>query len=215
MRIHVLPAALWLASILPARAANPTEAAAILKAQCLSCHNDSVTLSGLNLARRETAIKGGGRGAAIVPGNPAASLLMRAVRREGPLAMPPTKALSPAEVAAIETWIASGAAWPAAMETPRSTWWSFQKASRPPVPDLSDSWARGPVDRFLLARMKERSLTPAAEAPRPVLIRRLYYSLTGLAPSYDEVRAFEADTRPDAYERLTARLLESRHYGER
>jgi hypothetical protein len=96
----------------------------------------------------------------------------------------------------------------------RDTWWSWRPLERPEPPEVSDAaWVRTPVDRFVLARLEERGIAPAPEASRAVLIRRASYDLTGLPPTPEEVRAFELDARPDAYERLVDRLLASPEHG--
>ena len=69
--------------------------------------------------------------------------------------------------------------------------------------------------RFILARLEKEGLTPSPEAEKPTLIRRLYIDLVGLLPTPEEVDAFATDARPDAYERVVDRVLESPHYGER
>ncbi len=76
-------------------------------------------------------------------------------------------------------------------------------------------WARNPIDRFILARLEKESLAPSPEADKTTLIRRVALDLTGLPPTPAEVDAFLLDNRPDAYEHLVDRLLESPHYGER
>ena len=106
---------------------------------------------------------------------------------------------------------------------PEPTWtdaqrqhWSFRPLGRPAVPQVKDQgWVRNPVDAFVLEQLEEFGLTPAAEADRVTLIRRLRFDLTGLPPTPAEVDAFVADTRSDAYERLVDRLLASPQYGER
>ena len=77
------------------------------------------------------------------------------------------------------------------------------------------NWARNPIDRFIQATLAKHGLSPAPEADRRTLIRRLSFDLTGLPPARDEVAAFLADPAPDAYERLVDRLLASPRYGER
>jgi hypothetical protein len=77
------------------------------------------------------------------------------------------------------------------------------------------AWVRNPIDAFITAGHEARGLTPAPEAPRRVLIRRLYLDLIGLPPSPEEVQAFINDPAPDAYENLVERLLASPHHGER
>jgi hypothetical protein len=103
-----------------------------------------------------------------------------------------------------------------ASPAPRSTHWSFQPLQRPEIPGVQDqSWARNPIDAFVLARLERESIAPAPEADRRTLLRRLSFDLTGLPPKSEEVQAFLSDNRPDAYERLIDRLLASPHYGER
>ena len=84
------------------------------------------------------------------------------------------------------------------------------------VPEIhGHAWVRNEIDRYLLKSMEERRIAPSPEADRETLIRRLSFDLTGLPPTAEEVDAFLADTRADAYERLVDRLLASPHYGER
>jgi Protein of unknown function (DUF1549)/Protein of unknown function (DUF1553) len=106
------------------------------------------------------------------------------------------------------------AAQPAA--DPRRDHWAFKPPERPPVPQLrSSNWPRNSIDHFVLARLEREQLSPAAEADRPALIRRLSLDLTGLPPTLKELDEFLADRGPGAYERQVERLLASPHYGER
>ncbi|MGL4554189.1 MAG: DUF1549 and DUF1553 domain-containing protein, partial [Gemmataceae bacterium] len=150
------------------------------------------------------------------------SLLLRAVRCDGELKMPPKEKdrLTPAQVAAVEVWIKAGAVWPeaktavaalSAVAEARKTHWSYQPIGRPTPP----AGAAHPVDAFLSAKLKEKGLTSAPEADRRTLVRRLSFDLVGLPPQPEDVDAFVADRRPDAYERLVDRLLASPGYGER
>jgi hypothetical protein len=94
--------------------------------------------------------------------------------------------------------------------------WAFVPPTRPEAPAVTDeSWVRNPIDRFVLARLEKEGIRPSPEAERATLIRRLSLDLIGLPPSIVEVDEFLGDTRPDAYERLVNRLLDSPHYGER
>ncbi|WP_165233442.1 DUF1549 and DUF1553 domain-containing protein [Aquisphaera insulae] len=94
--------------------------------------------------------------------------------------------------------------------------WAYQPVVRPDPPKVRrDGWVRTPVDRFVLAELESADLAPSAEADRVTLIRRLTYDLTGLPPSPSAVAGFLGDRRPDAYERLVDRLLESPQYGVR
>ncbi|HEY8458893.1 MAG TPA: DUF1549 domain-containing protein, partial [Blastocatellia bacterium] len=114
-------------------------------------------------------------------------------------------------------WIDQGAAWPGGereKELPRH--WAYVKPVRPPLPQTKNrSWARNPIDHFILARLEKEGLAPSPEAAKETLVRRLYLDLIGLPPSPKEVDQFLADASPDAYERLVDRLLASPHYGER
>lgn len=94
--------------------------------------------------------------------------------------------------------------------------WAFQPIKRPALPQVKHSpWLRTSVDPFIVARLEKKGLTPAGEAPRATLLRRLSFDLTGLPPTPQELAAFEADASPDAYDRLVERLLASPRYGER
>ena len=207
----------FLAIGMPLAAADPaTRALEILSSNCAQCHAKALTMAGLDLSSREAMLQGGTRGAAVVPGNAAASRLIAAVERKDPkLAMPPTKALAPADVAVLRQWIDSGAAWPEGIAVKKSTWWSLQKPVRPSAPRSGDTWARNEIDEFVLAKLRASGLKPAPEADRRTLIRRLTFDLTGLPPTPAEVKAFEADRSADAWTKLVERLLGSPRYGEK
>ena len=193
------------------------EASAIIEAKCLSCHGDA-RMSDLDLRERATILKGGKRGPALVPGDAEASLLYKAVRREGELQMPPGKAaLTPAEVSILRDWINAGARRESTSAASNaSSWWSFRKPVRPPVPAVKNaSWVRNPIDAFILATLEQKGLRPAAPADRRTLVRRAYFDLHGLPPTPDQVDQFVNDQSADAYEKLVDRLLASPRYGER
>lgn len=97
----------------------------------------------------------------------------------------------------------------------RRNWWSFQPVQRPEVPKSASPWVRTPVDAFLLAAMRAQGVVPSPDESKVRLIRRVTLDLTGLPPTPQEVKAFLADRRPDAYDRLLDRLLNSPQYGER
>ncbi|MDR3632551.1 MAG: DUF1549 domain-containing protein [Isosphaeraceae bacterium] len=203
----------------------------ILAANCLSCHGEKKERGGLRLTSRESLLAGGDSGPAVVPGKPEESLLIEAIH-QGSLKMPPKGKLSEREVAALEQWVKLGAPWPggsngsagnasrrargAGFSDEDRNWWAFQPVREPAVPvTAEDRWSRNPVDRFVGSRLHEAGLTPAPEADRITLIRRLSFDLIGLPPSRAEIDAFLADTSSDAYERLVDRLLASPRYGER
>lgn len=215
----------------------------LLVQRCVSCHGPEEQEGALRLDSREALLQGGEKGAAIVAGKASESLLMQAVRHATEeLAMPPKEKLSDREVAALETWIDHGAPWPAdeapmaaessgerignALEDERNPivrifrgerldLWSLKPVVRPTVPDsVTSDWIKNDIDRFILSRLEAERLAPSDEVDRRALIRRVTYDLTGLPPSAEEVEAFVADPRSDAYERLVERLLASPRYGE-
>jgi hypothetical protein len=94
--------------------------------------------------------------------------------------------------------------------------WAFLPVQRPALPDVSDpAWSCNPIDRFVLARMEATGVKPGGSADRRTLIRRLYLDLIGLPPTPNEVRAFLADSSPDAVDRVVDDLLARPQYGER
>ncbi len=193
----------------------------LLSTKCAACHNDKLLTSGLSVGSRESILMGGNRGQAAFPGSPEDSLLIHATRHTDELKMPPGGRLAPEEIAALVRWVQLGLPWPAAVRAKgpaddSSTHWSFQPIRRPRPPEVSrESWVRNPIDRFILARIENKGLTPSPEAERTTLIRRLYIDLVGLLPAPEEVDAFVNDDRPDAYEQLVDQVLDSPHYGER
>ena len=190
----------------------------LLEARCMACHNAKAQSGGLAMTSREALLTGGNRGAAVVPSDPGASLLIQAVRQDGDLKMPPGGALSPAEQDLLARWVAGGAVWSASADAGggKPLHWSFQPIKRPEPPKaVWPEIARNPIDQFIQAKLAEAKLKPSPEADRATLIRRLSLDITGLPPTPAEVAAFVADERADAYEQLVDKLLASPHYGER
>lgn len=200
----------------------------LLVQHCLECHDGPRPKGGLSLASRAGWERGGDSGPALVPGDPARSLLVRAVRYEdSDLRMPPTGRLDDAELATLIEWVRLGAPDPREAEAEPELrggidleagrgHWAFRPLADPAPPAVRDeAWVRGPLDRFVLARLEGEGLTPAAPAPRRAWLRRVSFDLIGLPPSEDELAAFLADQEPGAHERVVERLLASPHYGER
>jgi len=196
----------------------------IFASACLGCHGPEKSKGGLRLDRKADAMRGGGDGPAIAPGDGAGSLLMQLVAGlEADRTMPPKGSrLTSEQVGVIRAWIDQGADWPddsdATAEADPRDWWSLRPLARPvpPVPRPEDAGrVRNPVDAFVLAKVREQGLIPSSEADRRTLIRRLSFDLIGLPPTPEEFDAFEADPAPDAYERLVDRLLASPAHGER
>ena len=193
----------------------------VLRNKCGGCHNDKLLTSGLSIESREAILRGGNRGEVVSPGLPEESRLVRAVRRQGELKMPPDESLATQEVSALVRWIQMRLPWPARVpggenSGKTSMHWAFQPIRRPIEPTVTDpSWVSNPIDSFILAHLDQKGLKPAPEAEKTTLIRRAYLDLIGLLPRPEEVETFVGDTRSDAYERLIDQLLESPHYGER
>ncbi len=190
------------------------DVAPIFRARCIECHGEKTTKSGLRLDDRAAAFQGGESGEpAIVPGHADQSRLYQLIAGLDPeLRMPPKGSpLGESDVAAIRAWIDEGAVWPDAP----AKHWAYVKPVRPAPPEPKRvAWAKGPIDRFVLARLEREGLAPSPEADPPTLIRRVWLDVLGLPPTPDEVDAFVADPAPDAYERMVDRAFESPHAGE-
>src|ERR1039457_7123008 len=190
--------------------------------RCFGCHGAGASpMGGLRLDNRESILHGGGRGPAVVAGEPNESLLIRALRQtDDSLKMPPGKKLSDAEIATLAQWIAMGARWaaaqPAADDAPAQRYWALVPPKDPAPPQVKNSdWVKSPIDAFVLAGLEAKNLKPAPPASKRELIRRATFDLTGLPPTPEEVQAFLSDQKPDAFARLVDRLLASPRYGER
>lgn len=202
----------------------------VLVEHCYECHSSkSETLrAGLLVDSKQGLIDGGDSGGAIVPGKPDESILLDSLHYE-PFGyqMPPSGKLPDQVIADFKRWIEMGAPDPrtdAAAHTSktefdidsRRSFWSFQVPLSSDTPRVKQAdWPRQKLDFFILARLEEKGLQPTDEADRATLIRRAYFDLIGLPPSYEEIQQFVGDTDPDAYAKLIDRLLASAHYGER
>ncbi|NBO93103.1 MAG: DUF1549 domain-containing protein, partial [Planctomycetia bacterium] len=203
----------------------------LLVEKCQSCHGEKKAKGGLRLDSRAAMLKGGDTGPTIVPGKPGDSLLIKAVGYSGDLKMPPKEKLSPKEIEHLTQWIAQGALWPGrdgsafspspspfgkfTVSTDQQRWWAFQPLRSVKTPTVRNiSWPREPLDRFILAELEKRDLSPTTEAERRVLLRRVTFDLTGLPPTPDEVDAFLGDNSPNAYAHVVDRLLASPTYGQ-
>ncbi|MFO0881617.1 MAG: PSD1 and planctomycete cytochrome C domain-containing protein [Gemmataceae bacterium] len=201
----------------------------LLHKHCLNCHSREAKKSrgGLLLDSRAAVLAGGDSGPAVVPGQPAKSLLIQSVRyAHATLAMPPAGKLGAREVAVLEEWVTRGVPYPGPNQgtvarggidlAAGRKFWSFQPLSSAPPPAVRQgNWPRRRSDLYLLGAMEQRGLTPSPEADRRTLLRRVTFDLTGLPPSPGELEEFLADQRPDAYERAVERLLHSPAHGER
>jgi cytochrome c1 len=199
----------------------------LIQENCAPCHGATSLVSAeLNLTSREHALKGGSRGAAIVPGKALESKVYRfAAHLEEPH-MPPNRPLSAAQLKVLKDWIDQGAEWAATgpvssveanlalakledrpIKPQERAWWAFKKPVRS---DKANS-----VDGFLKAKWTEKGVAPSVRADKRTLVRRAYLDIIGIPPTREQVASFLADSRPNAWEVLVDQLLASPHYGER
>ena len=202
----------------------------IMERSCWNCHGEAAQLSELDLRTRDSALAGGTRGPAILPGRAEDSRLFQMVAGLGQPAMPMTgTALSAVEISAVRTWINDGAHWDTGGTTDVTVALSVIENSELP-PDARDYWAfklprrltvptsdtyEHPVDRFLDTARREVGVTAGPKADPLTRLRRAYLDLTGLPPTPAQTDEFLADTERGAWERLIEQLLASPHYGER
>ena len=214
----------------------------LLERTCLRCHGPEKHKADLRLDSREAALKGGESGPALVPGKPEESLLLKLVRHaEADRKMPPKEKLHDDEIASIERWIADGAPWaegavspesvPASGEKIGDAWsdprnpivkifggkrldlWSLKAIADPPPPPIKNREAKNPIDAFVFAKLDAANAQPVAEADPRTLCRRLYFDLTGLPPSPEEIASFlslssfrlsRTEATPDPWLRTTS-----------
>ena len=203
----------------------------VLVEHCYQCHSAQAQANkklrgGLLLDSRQGGIKGGDSGPAIVPGKAKDSLLLKALKHEGEVRMPPKGKLPDAVLADFARWIDMGAADPRNGKTEPAKsgsnlaegrrFWSFQPLKHAPLPKVKDAaWPKTSIDHFILAKLEEKHLRPVPPADKRTLLRRAHFDLIGLPPSPEEVAAFLEDHSPSAFARVIDRLLASPQYGER
>ena len=185
----------------------------ILSDNCFQCHGPdaSTRLADLRLDVREGAFGSRDNGIPIVPGDPESSLVVKRLTHEQEaLRMPPVysrKELTEEQIGVIRNWIEQGADW--------SEHWAFRAPVEPELPTVkNESWARNPIDRFILARLESEGFEPAPEADRHTLARRVALDLTGLPPVPEVVERFVNDKSATAYDNLIEHYLTSEAYGE-
>ena len=218
---------LFVLSVSLCRAATPTfqhEVLPVFEKRCVSCHGAAKSsMGGLNLQSLEGVMAGGSNGVIVVPGKPDESRLWMLVR-DGKMPMGgPT--LTDEEKALVHDWIEKGQ-FPAREDVATATrkqnidkgrgWWSFQRPVKPAVPTvLNTAKVRTPIDAFVEKNLEQKKWVIGPEADKRTLIRRVYFDLTGLPPTPEQVKAYVTDSKPGAYERLIDQLLASSQYGER
>ncbi|MEM7144400.1 MAG: PSD1 and planctomycete cytochrome C domain-containing protein [Verrucomicrobiota bacterium] len=186
----------------------------ILSENCYQCHGPDAEerKADLRLDTEAGAKADLGGYHAVVSGDLSTSeLVARILAEDHDELMPPPKSkkrLTSEQKETLQRWIEEGAKF--------EKHWAFEPVAKSVPPKVKDeSWARNEIDHFILARQDAAGIAPSPQAPREVLIRRLYLDLIGLLPSPEEVHAFVHDKRPDAYDRLVTHLLSSVHHGER
>ncbi len=174
-----------------------TQVQPLLARTCFTCHNDRNRTSGLSLQSKSAIQQGGNRG-------PATDRILAALEHTGDLKMPPSGKLPAADIALLQRWVKAG--FPGLPESAANTaptrHWAFQKPRRQP----------GTIDSFIAAGLAKAGLTPAPEADKTTLLRRLHLDLTGLPPTPREIDDFLQNPN---YEQTVEKLLASPHYGER
>ena len=210
----------------------------IFENSCWGCHSGEIQSSRLDLSTRQSAIKGGDRGTALVPGRAQDSRLYRLVAGLDKPPMPLGGQLTPAQIAMLKEWIDQGAPWDAAppatgavttaggvsktiaalenFQLPKGArdYWAFKLPVQAPLPEVAGDHTN-PIDRFLAKKREEKHLRAAPQADALTLVRRAYLDLTGLPPTPAEAAAYVADKSPGAWSKLIDQLLASPRYGER
>jgi hypothetical protein len=194
----------------------------LLATKCYACHAGAKPMAGINLSA------GDGLSQVVVKNDAGQSRLFQAVSYSGTIKMPPAGKLADQEIADLKSWIEMGAPAPKdaaptqAAVAPNSRiaegrkHWAFQPVEDYAPPAVkNEAWVRNPVDRFILAKLEEKGIAPAAPASKLTLLRRVTYDLVGLPPTAAQIDAFLADNSKDAYAKVVDRLLASPQYGER
>jgi cytochrome c553 len=205
-----------------------TKVRPILVTHCVNCHGKDKQKGELRLDSKAGFLKGGESGPLLVPGEPAKSRLVKAINYDDEPKMPKKGKLSASDIATLTAWVKGGAPWPDDNSTGTTTdkfdphirakaQWSFQPIRRPAVPDVANHKAQiaNPIDAFLLKKLSDNGLTFSPPADKRTLLRRVYFDLTGLPPTPEEIAAFLKDDSPDAYTKVVEKLLASPAYGER
>ncbi len=219
-------------SFIAASEVNQHDIQPIMLLRCTVCHGNRRQEGGLDLRTKASMLKGGASGPAIILGKPEESLIIKRMAAEE---MPPRDKLLPSgvkvmpgnEVDLLKRWIELGGPEvdvapdiatvnddPLVSEEDRD-YWAFRKPIRPALPATNEDVAYNAIDLFVLRKQREAGLEMSVEASRGILIRRVYFDLTGLPPSPEEVDAFAKDDSPNAYEEMVERVLALPAYGER
>lgn len=203
----------------------------ILIDHCIKCHGPDKQKSGLRLDSRDALLRGGESGKIISGNKPDASALIKALRHDGEIQMPPKKKLADETIRHFEAWVKAGTPWPNSKSSTspkpvvpnvdpiahaRANYWALQPVQKQALPTVKDkAWGQRPIDAFILAKLEMAGVAPSPRADRATLIRRAYFTLIGLPPTFEQVQAFVNDKDPGAWSKVIDELLASPHYGER
>ena len=206
----------------------------VLSKNCYECHSaKSKSLkAGLLLDRKAGWVRGGKNGEVIVPGKPSKSILMNALRYNNDnLQMPPSGKLSETVLADFEKWISMGAQDPrnASLEEVFAVgglkakslhegrkFWAFKPINLPSLPVVQkDEWIQNEIDRFILQGIEGNHLEPSRKAEPLILLRRIFFDLTGLPPSLEDIKDYQNSLSSESFENVVDSLLESPRFGER
>ena len=210
-----------------------SEVRPILVEHCYDCHSvgGEEIEAGLVLDSKWGWENGGESGPAIEPGDVEESLLIAAIRYEEDVVsgMPPRSKLPDEEIEILTKWVAMGAPDPREKQIPgdekvavfnlqsrKAEHWSWRPVSRPSVPEVGDqNWPRNQIDQFVLAKLEQAGLMPAADADKPLWLRRVYFDLIGLPPTSQQMDQFLQDDSDEAHQHVVDELLRSPHFGEK
>ncbi|MFM2094967.1 MAG: hypothetical protein RIS70_2091, partial [Planctomycetota bacterium] len=206
----------------------------ILVERCFECHSgeSQKTKGGLRLDRRDEILRGGDSGPAALPGKSDDSPLIRVLRHDGDIQMPPNGKIPDHEIAILAEWVQKRLPFPPSQDQSapdksvskninweaRQSHWAFQplRSEEPsPIQAPLSAWVESRLDAWVSREWTKHNVSTAGHANRRTILRRVGLDVTGLAPSYDEFNDFESDTLPDAYDRMVDRQLASVHHGER
>lgn len=203
----------------------------LLEKHCFECHGGGEKIRAeFVMTNRDDLLAGGESGEALDMDALDESLLLEVINYDS-YEMPPSGQLPDEDIKAITQWVMAGAPWkgegfkpdrdahdaggPPEVNEQTKQWWSYQPVKRPAVPEVANDWSGHPIDQFIYEKLNAKGLEPSPPVDRRQLVRRVFYDLTGLPPTQQEIDEFLADDSDDAYAKLIERLLASPHYGEK
>ena len=206
----------------------------VLIKECYGCHSSKSgnVKGGLRLDNQRLMQLGGDSGPGVVANDLDESLIYNAMTHTD-WVMPPKRKLSDAVINDFRVWIEMGAPDPRVSEVAeikstiskediadaKENFWAFKKPTLPAVPSVSDTaWPKTDIDRFVLSKLEQSSLTPSDDALSFQVLRRLCFDLVGLPPNPEQIEYFQARWKQDPDKAITLvvnRLLEKDQFGER